>query len=131
MRVLVIVISHHLEIRFASVIEAKEQALVEKLVPHATIETFHEAVLHGLARLDEAPVDRSSLRPGKHRVRCEVGTLIRHNHFGLAATFDERRQFSGHSTPGNRGIWNRRQTFTRGIINNIEDAKPRPQANWS
>lgn len=34
-------------------IEAEEQALIEKVVPHPAVEALAESVLHGLARCDE------------------------------------------------------------------------------
>jgi hypothetical protein len=36
-------------------IEAEEQAFVEKLVSHPAVETLAEAVLRGFARCDEVP----------------------------------------------------------------------------
>jgi hypothetical protein len=44
-------------------IKAEEQALVEKLVAHAPVETFSEAVLHLLFRRYEMPDDPVVLRP--------------------------------------------------------------------
>jgi hypothetical protein len=38
-------------------IEAEEQAFIEKLVRHPAVEALTEAVLHGLARSDEVPGD--------------------------------------------------------------------------
>ena len=34
-----------------------EHGLVQKLVSHASVETFHEAILHRLARSDVVPLD--------------------------------------------------------------------------
>ena len=41
----------------AGVVETKEQAFVEKLVAHSTIEALAEPVLHRLAGGDEVPGD--------------------------------------------------------------------------
>ena len=38
-------------------IEAEEQGFIEKLIPHPAVKTLAEAVLHGLARCDEVPID--------------------------------------------------------------------------
>src|SRR5271154_7180109 len=57
-------------------IEAEEQALVEKLVAHAAVETLAEAVLHRLSRRYEMPDDPVVLRPGEHGVRGELGSVV-------------------------------------------------------
>src|SRR5476649_2681894 len=54
-------------------IEAEEQALVEKLVAHAAVETLAEAVLHRLSWRNEMPDNPVVLRPGEHSVRGELG----------------------------------------------------------
>src|SRR3984885_12990342 len=46
-------------------IEAEEQALVEKLVAHAPVETLAEAILHRLSWRNEMPDDPVVLRPGE------------------------------------------------------------------
>src|SRR5450755_1068186 len=74
-------------------IEAEEQALVEKLVAHAPVETLAEAVLHRLSWRNEMPDEPVVLRPGEHSVRGELGPIVRDDHAGLAAPFDQRRQF--------------------------------------
>jgi hypothetical protein len=78
-------------------IEAEEQALVEKLVAHAPIETLAEAILHRLSWRNEMPDDPVVLRPGEHGVRGELGPIVRDDHAGLAAPFDQRRQFPRHA----------------------------------
>ena len=47
----------------AGLVEIKEQALVEKFVPHAAVEGFDVAVLHGLARCDVVPFHPMILCP--------------------------------------------------------------------
>ena len=44
-------------------VKVKEQALVEKLVAHATVEALTEAVLHRLSWRNEMPHDPVVLRP--------------------------------------------------------------------
>src|ERR1700722_4302604 len=70
-------------------IEAEEQALVEKLVAHAPVETLAEAILHRLSWRNEMPDDPVVLRSGEHGVRCELGPIVRDDHAGLAAPFDQ------------------------------------------
>src|ERR1700729_447277 len=70
-------------------IESEEQALVEKLVAHAPVETLAEAILHRLSWRNEMPDDRVVLRPGEHGVRGELGPIVRDDHAGLAAPFDQ------------------------------------------
>ena len=74
-------------------IKVEEQALVEELVAHAPVETLAEAILHRLSWRNEMPDDPVVLRPGEHDVRGELGPIVRDDHAGLAAPFDQRRQF--------------------------------------
>src|SRR5271169_1963712 len=53
-------------------IEAEEQALVERLVAHAPVETLAEAVVHRLSWRNEMPDDPVVLRPGEHGVRGDA-----------------------------------------------------------
>ena len=108
----------------ASMIEAEEQALVEKLVAHAAIEALAETVLHRLPRRDEMPDDPVVLRPGEHGVRSELGPVVRNDHAGLAAPLDQRGQFARHAPAGDRGVGDRRQAFPRHVVDDVEDAKP-------
>jgi hypothetical protein len=50
-------------------IEAEEQALVDKLVAHAPVAARAKAVLHRLSRRNEMPDDRVVMRPGQYGVR--------------------------------------------------------------
>jgi hypothetical protein len=77
-------------------IKVEEQALVEKLVAYAAVEALTEAVLHRLSRRNEMPDDSVVLRPGQHSVRGELGSVIRDDHLGLTAPFDQRRQLARH-----------------------------------
>src|ERR1700704_5612765 len=86
---------------YPGMIEAEEQALVEQLVPHPTIEALTKAVLHGFARRDEVPGNAVLLCPGEHGVRRELGAIVRDDHPGLAALVDQRREFARHpAVPG-------------------------------
>ena len=79
-------------------VKVKEQALVEKLVAHAAVEALTEAVLHRLSRRNEMPDDRVVVRPGQRGVRGKFGAVVGDDHAGLAALFDQRRQFARHAS---------------------------------
>ncbi len=64
MRSLVIVVGDPGVDLFPCMTEAEEQRLIQKLVPHAAVEAFTEAVLHGLAWGDVMPRDFVFARPG-------------------------------------------------------------------
>jgi hypothetical protein len=50
------------------VIKAEEQRFVQKLIAHAAVETFAEAVLHRLAGRDVMPLDFAFGRPAQDGV---------------------------------------------------------------
>lgn len=54
------------------VAQVGEQMLVEALVAQAAIETFDEAVLHGLSRSDVVPLDLPFLLPFQDGIRCQL-----------------------------------------------------------
>jgi hypothetical protein len=81
----------------ARVIEAEEQRFVQKLIAHASVETFAEAILHRLARRDVMPLDLVFGRPGQDGVRGELCPVIGNDHARLATPADQRRQLSGHA----------------------------------
>lgn len=53
----------------AGMIEAEEEALVEQLVAHPTVETLDIAVLHRLPRRDVVPLHLVIPRPGENGIR--------------------------------------------------------------
>ena len=57
-------------------------------------------------------------------LRGELGPIVGDDHAGLAASFDQRRQFARHATAGDRRVGDRRQAFPRHVIDDIEDAEP-------
>src|SRR6202034_1179789 len=105
-------------------IEAEEQALVEKVVAHAAVETLAEAILHRLSWRNEMPDDPVVLRPGEHGVRGELGPVVRDDHAGLAAALDQNSQFARDAPPRDRGVRNRRQALPRHVIDDVQDAEP-------
>jgi hypothetical protein len=66
-------------------IEAEEQALVEKLVAHAAVEAPHKSRSSRLSRRNEMPQDSVVLRPGEPLGLPFFG----HNHAGLPTTLDQ------------------------------------------
>lgn len=59
--------------RRSGVVEVAEQRLVEELVPHAAVERFADAVLHGTTRRDVVPLDADLLR--RSRMGFEVNSV--------------------------------------------------------
>ena len=107
----------------AGLIEIDEQALIEKFVAHAAVERLDIAVLHRSARCDVMPVHTMILRPARHRVRGELGAIVGNDHLRLAARANERRQLACNPFARDRSVGDRRQTFARDVIDNVEDAK--------
>ena len=65
----------------ASMGQAEEQALVQQLIAHATVNTLAEAVLYGLAGRDVMPVDPVGADPNKNGVRRELSAVVGDDHF--------------------------------------------------
>jgi len=123
MRTLDVVIIGPIRDAGSGVIEAEEEALIEKLVPHPAVEALTETVLHGLARSDQVPGDAALLRPGEHGVRRELGAVVRDDHSRLAALFDQHGQFARHPTTRDRGVRDRRQTLPGDVIDDVQDTE--------
>ena len=107
-------------------IEAEEQALVEKLVAHAPermrpLKLSQKPFCIGFP--DEMPDDSVVLRPGEHSVRGELGPIVRDDHAWLAAPFDQRRQLARHALAGDRGVGDRRQALSCHVVDDVEDPK--------
>ena len=102
-------------------IEAEEQGFIEKLIPHPTVKTLAEAVLHGLARCNEVPIDVVFFSPSQHGVRRELGAVVRDDQSRLAALFDQRGQFARHPTSRDRCVRDRCQAFPSDVIDDVED----------
>ena len=78
MRTLVVVIFSPIRDAGSGVIEAEEQALVEKFVPHPAVEALAEAVLRRLTRGDVVPIDAvlgTPTPPAPHSDSTLVGSL--------------------------------------------------------
>ncbi len=109
---------------FPRMTEAEEQRLVQKLVPHASVEAFTEAVLHGLTWGDVMPRDLVFARPGEDGVRGELCPVVGDDHAGLATPPEERRQLAGDALACDRGVGDRRQALTCHIVDDVEDTEP-------
>src|SRR3954470_15506678 len=94
MRTLVIVVGDPSGDLAPGVVQAEEQALVEQLVAHPTIEAFDRAVLHRLAPGDEMPIQVHLPAPGKHRVAGELRAVVADDQARRAPSFDERSQLA-------------------------------------
>jgi hypothetical protein len=68
-----------LAISGAGVIEIEEQGLVERSSRIRPIGSLDEAVLHGLSRRDEVPVDGCVLVPHEHGIAGELSAMVRHD----------------------------------------------------
>src|SRR5690606_26252176 len=78
----------------ARMVEAEEQALVQKLVAHPAVEALDIAILHRLSGRDVMPLDAMILRPGKDGVRGELGAVVGNDHTRLATPADQIGQFA-------------------------------------
>lgn len=74
-------------------------------------ETLDEAILHGLSRCDEVPIDGCVLAPSQLRIAGEFGAMVGHDHFWLAASLDDCRQFPSDAPSRNRCLRNDVQPF--------------------
>ena len=82
---------------------------------------LHRSRSASACRGDEMPLTR--LRPGQDGVRSELRPIVGDNHAGPAAPFDQRRQLARNPLPGDRCVRDRRQAFTRYIVDDVEDAE--------
>jgi hypothetical protein len=104
-------------------VEAEKQRFIQKLVPHAPVEALAEPVLHRLPRRDVTPLDPAFACPGENGVRGELRPVIGNDHARLAAPPDQRGEFTGDALARDRRVGDRRQTFPRHVVDNIEDAE--------
>ena len=63
--------------------EAVEQVFVQALIPHASVEGLHKAVLHWLARGDVVPVNLAVLLPFQDRIGSQFGPIVADHHAGV------------------------------------------------
>ena len=63
-----VVVNHPIRNDGTGVNRAAEHGFVQEFVAHATVEAFHEAILHRLARRDVVPFDVMRSTPVEDRV---------------------------------------------------------------
>ena len=98
----------------ARMAEIEEQGLVQEFVTQATLETLTDAVLHRLSGRNEVPGDLVLARPGEHRVRGELGTIVGDDELGLAAPRHQSRKLASDPLARDRRIGDRRQALLGG-----------------
>ena len=103
-----------------------KQHFVQELVPHPAVEALHETVLHRLSRGDVMPFDLVLGTPLQDRVRGQFSAIVRHDHPGLAAAFDQGRQLPAHAATRNRGVRDRRKTLARDVIDYVQHPEAPP-----
>ncbi|ABR64818.1 hypothetical protein Smed_6209 (plasmid) [Sinorhizobium medicae WSM419] len=57
-------------------------------------------------------------------LRGELHAMIGDDHARFPAPFKERRHLPCHTTPGDRGVGDRCQTFARHVIDDVEHTEP-------
>jgi hypothetical protein len=110
----------------SGVVEIEEQRLIEQFVAHATVEALDEAVLHGLARRNQVPVDAVVFAPGEHGVAGVFRAVVGDDHARLAMPLDDRRQLACHAPARDRGVRDCAQTLLGHVIDDVEDAEAPP-----
>ena len=109
---------------FLGVIEPEEKGLVQEFVPHAAIEALAKAVLHRFSRRDIVPCDAVLRSPAEVRVRGELRPIVRDDHPRFPPPFDQDAQFPRDPFPRDRRVGNRRETFARDVIDDVENPEP-------
>ena len=74
---------------FAGVPHAHAQRLVEQFVANLPVEALYKGILRRLPWRRVVPLDVGFATPAQHRVRGQLGSVVRDDHAGLAAFGDE------------------------------------------
>jgi hypothetical protein len=72
------------------------------------------AVLHRSARCNVVPIDTMIVG---------IDAIVGHDHLRLAAHADNHRELASNAFVGDRCVGDCRQTFTRDLVHDVEDAK--------
>ena len=113
----------------AGMSQAREQRLVQQLVPHPAVEALGVAILLRLARGDVVPVDPGLARPRQHRIGRQFGArvsfadmppadrfaIVADDRHRLAPPDDEGGKLTRHPLARNRRVYDRRQVPQRRI----------------
>lgn len=102
---------------------AGKEVLVEAFVAQASVETLHEAVLHWLARRDVMPLDSMVLLPFEDGVRGQLGSVIRHDHAGIARAERDPVQFTADTLAGKRVVDHGGKALATEVIEDAKDTK--------
>jgi hypothetical protein len=103
--------------------QAREDGLIETLVPQSGIERLDKSVLGWLARRDVVPGDLHRLAPFQNGCAGEFAAIIGDNGLGLAAPGDDPVKFTGHAGAGDRGIGNETQAFPAEVMLNFNNER--------
>ena len=79
-----------------------EQRLIPERVAQSAVEAFYETVRHRLAGRDVGVFDLVLGAPLHDRVQGPLGPVVRQDHAGLAAAFDQRGQLPRHTAAHER-----------------------------
>lgn len=79
---------------------ADKEMLVEAFIAQATVEAFHEAVLHRFAGRDVMPRDSMVLLPFEDGILRQLRPVIRHDHAGIARSERDPVQFATDTLAG-------------------------------
>ena len=72
------------------------------------------------------PFDLVLGAPLQDRVRGQFRPVVRHDHAGLTAAVDQRRQFPRHAATRDRGVRDRCEAFPRDVIDHIQHPEAPP-----
>lgn len=100
---------------------AGEEPLVETLVAHPSVEVFHEAVLHRLARRDVGPFNMPAFLPRQNGIRGQLSAIVRHDHAGVAAMLDDDVEFAGDTLARDRVVDDGRQALPAEVVDDAQD----------
>lgn len=107
-----------------SVSEAVEHVLVQAFVSDPSVQTFGVAVFSWLARRNVVPFDGLLLRPCQNRTARKLRSVVADDAQGLAVADDQHIQFPHDPRAADGRIRQQRQTFTRALIHDTQDAEP-------
>ncbi len=108
----------------AGLCQAREDGLVQALVPEPCIECFDEGVLRGLSRCDVMPGNLERPAPFQDRHAGEFRAVIRNDGMGpAAAPGDDAIKLAGYAGAGDGSIGDKRQAFPAKVINDGEDTE--------
>ena len=100
--------------------QVAKHGLVEQFIPLPSVEAFHEAIVHRLARRDIVPFTPFLGTPPQDGVLSQVCPIVRDNHPRLSASLDPSRQPARHPTSRDLGVRDRRHALTRDVVGHVE-----------